>query len=205
LLKSFKSPELSSLVMAKIAIDIALLPPEEIMDKAIEINRSFESDPIRLNKKNCLPHISLFMGVVDEEELGRVSEIVERVASGFSALDLEISKLGNERCWFDIKKSSELQKLHERVMADLDPYLTKSATSTMFISSSEISESTFFWVNNFKDKLSFENYYPHITLGKTKIAKKVVDIKFQASKVAICHMGNNGTCRKVLYLVELSK
>ena len=53
--------------MPKIAIDVVLLPPEEIMDKAIEINRQLADDPIKLNKENCLPHVSLCMGVVEEK------------------------------------------------------------------------------------------------------------------------------------------
>ena len=41
--------------MTEIAIDIVLLPPEEVMDKAIEINKRLTEDPIKLNKENCLP------------------------------------------------------------------------------------------------------------------------------------------------------
>ena len=48
--------------MAKIAVDVVLLPSEEMMDKAIEINRELLKrfdNKIILNKENCLPHISL--------------------------------------------------------------------------------------------------------------------------------------------------
>ena len=53
--------------MSKIAIDIVLIPPRTIMDKAIEINNQFVDDPIKLNRKNCLPHISLCMGVIKKK------------------------------------------------------------------------------------------------------------------------------------------
>lgn len=60
--------------MTKIAIDIVLLPPEEIMNKAIEINQQLADDGIKLNKKDCLPHISLCMGVISEEDLPEINQ-----------------------------------------------------------------------------------------------------------------------------------
>ena len=58
--------------MNKTAIDVVLLPSEVMMAKAIEINRELLKtfdNKIILDIKNCLPHISLCMGVVSNEDI----------------------------------------------------------------------------------------------------------------------------------------
>ncbi|MEK6914067.1 MAG: hypothetical protein AABW83_00295 [Nanoarchaeota archaeon] len=54
--------------MQKIAFDIVILPPKDITDKIIELNRNLKRDydnPRIVLGENCLPHISLLMGVID--------------------------------------------------------------------------------------------------------------------------------------------
>jgi len=65
--------------MRKIAIDVALLPSKEMMDKAIEINKELlkkYEDKIILDKEKCLPHISLCMGCIDEDRIPEVKQIL---------------------------------------------------------------------------------------------------------------------------------
>ena len=58
--------------MNKIAVDVVLLPSDEMTDRAIRANtelvEKFGSE-IVLNKKNCLPHISLAMGCINERDV----------------------------------------------------------------------------------------------------------------------------------------
>ncbi len=190
--------------MSKIAIDIVLLPPEDIMDKSIEINNKLNEDPIKLNKENCLPHISLFMGAVEEEEeLSKIKKIVDEIATQFSKLSLTISRINYEDCGFDIKITKDLQKLHETIMTKLNNYLTHDATTDMCFSPLPVVEKALFWINNYKENSGFKNFHPHITLGISKIDGKELNIKFIASKLAICHLGNYCTCRKILHSVNL--
>ena len=191
------------LIMSKIAIDVVLLPPEDIMNKAIEINKQLSNDPIRLNKGNCLPHVSLFMGVVEEENLPKIKEIINKIAAQFSKLSLTISRINYEHCGFDIQKTGDLQKLHETIMTKLDNYLTNKATTDMCFSPPPVVEKTLFWINNYREISSFKKFYPHITLGISKIEGKELNIDFTASKLAICHLGNYCTCRKILHSANL--
>jgi hypothetical protein len=62
-------------------------------------------------------------------------------------------------------------------------------------------EKTLYWINK---RSSFNDYSPHITLGISKLKGKAVDINFTASKIAICHLGNYCTCRRMFHLVELN-
>ena len=54
--------------MSKIAIDAVLLPSDEVAARAIEANKELAKQSpgkIVLDKKDCLPHISLAMGHVE--------------------------------------------------------------------------------------------------------------------------------------------
>jgi len=51
--------------MAKIAVNIVLLPSQEMMETAIEANRKLHKQPaggIILDKENCLPHLTVGHG-----------------------------------------------------------------------------------------------------------------------------------------------
>ncbi len=66
--------------MAKIAIDVVLLPSEEMMNKAIEINKELlknNEDKIILDKEKCLPHISLCMGCIEEDKIPEIKNILD--------------------------------------------------------------------------------------------------------------------------------
>ena len=58
--------------MAKIAVDVVLLPSETIINRAIEANKQLLKQGIGeivLNKEHYLPHISLAMGCIDERHI----------------------------------------------------------------------------------------------------------------------------------------
>ncbi|MDD4333317.1 MAG: hypothetical protein PHT51_04365 [Patescibacteria group bacterium] len=188
--------------MSKIAIDVVLLPPENIMDKAIKINQQFVDDSIKLNKKNCLPHISLCMGIVDEKNLPEIKTIISKLSKRFFKLPLMINKIDSRHICFEIKKNKTIQKLHEEIMKGLSPYLSYKATTKMCFTPPPIVKKTLTWINNYK-KTSFKNFYPHITLGISKLENKKIKINFTASKLAVCHLGNYCTCRKILFSMKL--
>ncbi len=189
--------------MTKIAIDVVLLPPENIMDKAIEINSQFADDPIKLNKENCLPHISLCMGVLEEENLTKIKAIIEEISKQFSKLFLTIDKISAEHVCFEVKNNETLQKLHEGIMTKLSPYLSYDATTDMCFSPPFVVEKTLTWINNYRNT-SFEEFYPHITLGISKLENRDLNIDFVASKIVVCQLGNYCTCRKVIISSDLS-
>lgn len=189
--------------MPKIAIDVILLLPKEIVDKAIEINNQLANDSIKLDKENCLPHISLCMGAVKEENLPKIKRIINEIADEFSKLPLTINKINDKYICFEIKNTEKLQKLHETIITKLSYYLSYDSTTDMCFSPPPVVERTLFWINNYKEKSSFENFYPHITLGISKLNKKRLNIKFTASKLAICHLGNYCTCREIIHSINL--
>ncbi len=191
--------------MAKLAVDVVLLPPEEIMEKAIKLNKKllkgFDAK-IVLNKKKCLPHISLAMGCIEEEKIPKIQGILKELADNFLPIELEVIGISASETTpvFGITKTKKLQNLHESVMEKMAPYVNYNPKKEMFFTPKEIENPpTLDYVRNFKEKSSFENFSPHITIGYGKLDNaKIEQIKSTANTLAVCQLGNYCTCRKVL-------
>lgn len=194
--------------MSKIAVDIALLPPEEIVDLAISANKSV-TDPrcvFRLGKEEVLPHITLVQGVMDSEKQGDMGNILRNIAEQETSLDLRlsgtsrgVSKDGYPGVVFSITPTEELSRLHQVAIQKLEGLLTNDATEEMFFNP-PIRIHSVQWVRDFQEKHSLQNFDPHITIsvgGEPKVEQKF-PIPFTASRLAICHLGNGNTCRKIL-------
>jgi 2'-5' RNA ligase len=223
--------------MAEIAVDAVSLPSDEMMDKAIEANRELLQQcigfpqggvpgKIVLDKKNCLPHISLAMGCIDEEDIADIEKVLQTIAKQYSLEQLSVidihvgtSSAGEKVSVFQIEKTEALQSLHEEVMQRLAPYFSYDVTADMIFSRfprsgvppPEAGESTLLWIKKYPEKSSFENFFPHITIGYGEIddysfgsrEAGSLPMRFTASKLALCHLGNHCTCRKVLASAEL--
>jgi len=197
--------------MAKIAVDIVLLPDEKMSEKAIEANKILlKHDKIILDKENCLPHISLAMGCIDESNIAKIDKILQTVAEKCSLEQLnavgihtETNSVGEKVSVFEITRTETLQSLHEEVMLRLAPYFSYDVTADMVLSPPVAGESTLLWIKNYPEKSSFEKFFPHITIGYGQIDNLSLPVKFSASELALCHLGNHCTCRKILASAEL--
>jgi len=199
--------------MAKIAVDVVLLPSEEVTNQAIEANNGLSkqyADRIILDKENCLPHISLAMGCINERDIANIEKILLTIAEKYSPGQLNIiginagtNSLGEKVSVFEVKKTGRLLSLHKEVMRRMTPYFSYDVTAEMVLWPPIACESTLLWVKNYPKKSAFENYFPHITIGYGQVDDFSFTAEFAASKLAICHLGNHCTCRKVLADAEL--
>jgi len=199
--------------MAKIAVDVALLLPEKIDDLVIEINQKFDSLS-KLNKENNFPHISLAMGVIEESEVELVNTKLKEICDRFNSLDLEIEEVyhiikpnGKKSFSFRIKMTDELMNFHRTIMKELLLIFTYEVSIDMFNQDDEVDPISTYWVENYgKNHENPDNFHPHISLKCNEdVVFDDVPIKFKASKVALCHLGDHCTCRMVLGLIELCK
>jgi len=200
--------------VARIAADIVLLPSEEMMDKAIEANQELLkqcSDNIRLNKKDCLPHISLAMGCIEEIDVVNIEKALRKIAKNHNPGPLSVAGMRIETdasdrkvSVFEVGRTEQLQALHETVMRELAPYFTYGVTADMVLSEQKADEATLRWIRDYPKKSSFENFFPHITVGYGQAPGLPSPIEFRATRLALCHLGNHCTCRKVLASAELS-
>jgi len=64
-----------------------------------------------------------------------------------------------------------------------------------------------YWIKNYPKESSFENFFPHITIGIGEVEGEIsgikFPIKFNASKLALCHLGNYCTFRKIFLSYDL--
>lgn len=200
---------------SKKAVDVVLLPNEAMTDKAIEANAELVAkfgSEIVLNKENCLPHISLAMGCVDEKDIDSVERILRTLAEEHSLGELMVTGIrttvnsrGESVSLFEVEKTEELQQLHQEVMEKLGAYLSYDVSSDMIYGDEEVSESALFWIANYRRKASFDKFFPHITIGYGEPDNLSFSIKFTASRLALCHLGNHCTCRKILLSFEIEK
>jgi len=199
--------------MAEIAVDVVLLPSEEMVDKSIAANRELLkqcADKIVLDKESCLPHISLAMGCIDERDTADIETVLQTIAKQFSLGQLSVigihtgtNSAGEQVSVLQIERTEALQSLHEEVMRRLAPYFNYDVTVDMVLSTTRVSESTLAWIKNYPEKSSFERFFPHITIGYGEINDYSFPIEFTVSKLALCHLGNHCTCREILASGEL--
>jgi hypothetical protein len=65
------------------------------------------------------------------------------------------------------------------------------------------------WIKSYPEKSSFERFSPHITIGYGEINDYsfppqgvLRTMKFAVSRLALCHLGNHCTCRRILASIE---
>ncbi len=200
--------------MAQIAVDAVLIPSEEVMDIAIEANRELlkqHPNKIILDKENCLPHISLAMGCIVQRRIADVEIILQKITKEYSIGILHIigvqtitNASGEKVSVLQIERTEMLQSFHEQIMQRLEDFFSYGVTADMVLSNKAVSKTTLQWIKNYPEKSSYENFFPHITLGYGEVEIGSLPMKFNVSKLALCHLGNHCTCRKVLATAELT-
>jgi 2'-5' RNA ligase len=199
--------------MAKIAVDVVLLPSKDMMEMAISANKELlKSNPAKivLNKENCLPHISLGMGCIDESKINDIENILKIIAKEnairqLTALGIDVQEIvnGEKVSGIKIQKPPALQSLHAEVMLKMTPYFSYDVRAEMLVNPSEVNESTLYWIMSYPENSGFEKFHPHITIGYGEISNLSFPVKFTASQFALCHLGNECTCRRILASVNL--
>jgi 2'-5' RNA ligase len=201
--------------MAKIAVDVVLLPSEAMANQAIKVNKELlkqYANRIILDKENCLPHISLAMGCIDERNVADIEKILKSIAEknnpgrlSIVGINIGTNSLGEKVSSFKVKKTKRLLSLHEKVMLRMKPYFSYNVTAEMVLSPPTAGESTLLWIKNYSEKSAFDNFFPHITIGYGQVNDFSFATEFTASKLALCHLGNHCTCRKILAAVKLKQ
>ncbi len=199
----------------KIAADVALLPPVDVMEKLITMNQQAAAKNAAwgpLAQDDFLPHLSLAMGGVEHNSLVTVRSIIEEIARNVEPVPVELNELyyaeetdGSRFYALRAKNTPELQQLHESLMNGLRRYLSNDCTKETLYSQpgEEVTEPDY--INTFATSHSFKAFDPHITIRtKEAVGQEILPLKFTATKVVACHVGIMTTCRKELFTVELT-
>jgi hypothetical protein len=198
----------------RIAADIVLLPSEKIAQEAIRLNRALLESAgggFALGFNDRLPHVSLAMGCVAGEELPLLEDLLKEIASDFPPVDLlfegvhvTTNGVGEPVSSMRIAATPALQSLHEAVMRRIALHVAYDATAEAFIGYPDVKPTSVRWVNRYADAAAFERFFPHVTLGVGALDEATpLPARDSTERLALCHLGNYCTCRKVLVETKL--
>jgi hypothetical protein len=196
-----------------LAVDVVLLPDAETVERVLRINRELVStadSEIHLDVEHCLPHASLAMGCIAETDLDAVHGVLSQIAVRHpldscpcTGMVTRISGSGRTVSSLELERTSALQALHEAVITDCAPYFHTQVSPDMLTGEGPIAASTLEWIGTYRENSSFQHYWPHITLGYGNATGQPVPTVMRPRHLAVCHLGNHCTCRRVLAQVDL--
>lgn len=181
------------------AVDIVLLPPDNVMDVAIELNDQLESaDKTELNKTDYYPHISLLMGAVDTTRLGELSGVVADIAQEFAELPLEARFQSNEYSALMIAPTPELRHLQDVILERTQDLVIADVTQESLVDQN-VDALWIGYMNGYRANDTGENFNPHITLGRGQNSSIDKSLRFTANQLAIGRLGDRCTVREILF------
>ena len=191
-----------------LAIDVAILPPPDVMSRAIAYSAALpdeDTQGLRLGADR-LPHITLTQQFVRHEELDVAFARVDDVLEEQAPLHLRITGGGQSghTIWLTVERTPELLDLHQRLMDELRGIERPDGGIHAFYDEAGRMGDVL-WVSSFRLESSFGAFTPHITLGHGKRPPDVEPFAFEATTVAACHLGRFCTCRKTLRTWELKR
>lgn len=189
------------------ALDVALLPPHDVAAKAVAISAALPEEDfqgLRLDEAH-LPHVTLTQLFARVNELDEVMARVDEVLDGAPPMTLHVTggAHGAGSVSMAIELSPPLMALHERLMEALRGLeRPDGGTAAFFEEEGRLRD--VLWVAGYRLKSSFHHFAPHITLGHGARPPAIEPFRFEATTVAVCHLGRFCTCRRVIRAWTLS-
>lgn len=199
----------------RFAVDFAILPPEHVIDTAISLNKQVcNNSYIALDEDQCIPHVSLLMGCLRLDQIRQAELILKAIGSHHNVMTLSVPHIrtvstpAGDIMTLNIEPHKELQTLHESLVDAFTSLLATDARQSDVFGDAPVDNSTLDWINNYIPDSCVGNFWPHITVGYLKKDTALDEIEpftFAASRIAICHLGNYCTCKRVLTEIRLAE
>jgi hypothetical protein len=204
------------------AIDILIDPDEAAIKRAREVNaRLLKSVPLPKGwalDDTHQPHITTLQRYVRTADLDKVYDAVEKTVgeTDLSSLSYKAMKITHADWGFPgvaptvlmVEVSPLVLDFQASLLAAITPFVESGGTAASFVTDpgEEISPTIIDWVEKFvPEQIGAGKYFPHLTVGVAKFTDlEVIEAEpFDAfavhpSSVAVYHLGNNGTARKLL-------
>ncbi len=204
------------------AIDILIDPDEAAIARAREVNeRMLKSVPLPTGwalDETHQPHITTLQRYVRTADLDQVYAAVEQVlnATDVASLGYKAVKIQHEDWGFPgmaptallVQVSAEVLAFQAQLVDAVAPFTESGGTAAAFVADpgETISPTIIKWVEGYVPaQIGDGKYLPHITVGVATLDDlKVIEaepfdaIPVHPAGVAVYHLGNNGTARKLL-------
>lgn len=191
-----------------IAIDIVFLLPKKVEEEAKRINKILvgtqKESEIDFTQSPAMPHISLAMGGILPEKIKQLTEHLMKFSAGKKSIEITINSLITKGekpetiTSFQFEENDKLNTFHTDLFNLVYPLMNEKVDGLSFLSD-EISADSINWVNQYFEKHSFDNFWPHITLGKGKYEHAFQSLQFLASRLAICKLDDYCTCKEIIW------
>ncbi len=192
--------------MRLLALDIALLLPPDIRERAVRLSadlRTTNEDHLVLDADHH-PHITLSQQFIRLEELDQVGDRIDELMRGRIPMELHVKGIekSGHTVWMAVEQNQALAQLHEGVMDVMRGFERPGGGPAAFFNE-EARVGDIVWVTGYRLKSSLASYRPHITLGHSDEPPSIDPLEFTADTVAACHLGRFCSCRRVLRSWEL--
>jgi 2'-5' RNA ligase len=180
-------------------------------DLAIAANKQLVGEynsVIKLNREDYLPHISLAMGCIENDDIPRACALLGPLTAitpkrlKLTGIQKSNSFSGEIVSVLKVERTGRLQKLHEKICGLVKPIFTYDVTEDM-IAGERAGQATLQWIAGYPDKSSYSNFSPHITIGYGELTDCALPADFAVSRLALCRLGNHCTCREILWSAEV--
>jgi len=201
------------------AVDVLIDPDDLAIERARTINaRLLKSLPEGWALDDThKPHITTLQRYVRTADLDKVYEAVEKILTetDMSSLGYQAVKITHADWGFPgygptvllVQVSPEVLAFQAKLEAAVAPFVESGGTAEAFVADpgEVISPTIIKWVEGYvPDQIGDGKYLPHLTVGAGKFDDlKIIEAEpFDAfavhpSGVAVYHLGNNGTARKL--------
>ncbi len=186
-----------------LAVDVALLLPEETNELCRRINTALvQDDPTGFAFDSThIPHVSLVQQYVLKSNLAALCSEVGRVLKGRSPLRLralETAFVGTPTL-LRIAKSDALRQIHDDLVNALAGLSESWGDGSAFFSQGQSVQGwEIEYVAEYREAASFDRYDPHVTLGVGRSEIPMQPFSFTADLVGLYHLGKFCTCRRRL-------
>ena len=202
------------------AIDVLIDPDPHAIERAKEVNaKLLQSMPEGWKLDDThQPHITTLQRYVRTADLDHVYDAVEKTVADtdMSALAYEAKNITHADWGFpgygptvlQVEVSPKVLDFQAKLVEALAPFVESGGTADAFVADpgEVISPTIIEWVERFvPNQIGDGKYFPHLTVGvDTFDHLKIIEAEpFDAftvhpASVAVYHLGNNGTARKLL-------
>lgn len=197
----------SQMFPKSLAIDVVLIPPDDVLTICRKINAELRNQDKRGFPFDAThwPHITLLQQYIPTAKLPEIFHVLKSIASNTPPLTLQVTHIHSEVfeglkiSGFEIAQTKDMLRLGLSVTDALEPWIASGDEHSWYRDPGEtIRLGSLRWLEQFRNK-TFAKHHPHITLGVGPTPTfQNLPIDFTASRLAVCHLGNFNTCRKIL-------
>lgn len=198
------------------SFNIVIYPPADISKKAISVSKKLKKKGglFVLDGKKYFPHLTIYMTEFPIKNVPKIRKILRNFAAktkSFRATSLKYRQSADGYIDVDYKKSKEIRELQKKIIAFLNPLREGLLRPKDEARMSELGKAQKRNIRRYGYRSVGAEFFPHLTFTKlekfdksalSKIGKS--NFSFEVDKIGLFYLGDYGTCRKLIEILDLS-